>query len=74
MLKVGEFSTETVGSFRLTQTGFKDITPDEFVAHLVEAEWDDRYNRRLARLIKTAKFRYRASIEDVDFSLARGLD
>lgn len=54
--------------------GLKDITPDEFVAHLVDAEYDDRYNRRLARLIKNAKFRYRASIEDIDFSLARGLD
>ncbi len=54
--------------------GLADITPDEFVAHLVDAEWDDRYNRRLARLIKNAKFRYKASIEDIDFSLARGLD
>jgi len=54
--------------------GLADITPDEFLAHLVDAEWDDRYNRRLERLIKNARFRYRAQIEDVDFSLARGLD
>jgi DNA replication protein DnaC len=54
--------------------GLADITPDEFLAHLVEAEWDDRYNRRLARLIKNAKFRYRAQMEEIDFSLARGLD
>jgi DNA replication protein DnaC len=54
--------------------GLKDITPDEFVAHLVDAEYDDRYNRRLLRLIKNAKFRYRAQIEDIDFSLSRGLD
>ncbi len=54
--------------------GLADITPDEFLAHLVDAEWDDRYNRRLARLIKNAKFRYRASMEEIDFSLARGLD
>jgi DNA replication protein DnaC len=54
--------------------GLADITPDEFVAHLVDAEYDDRYNRRLARLIKNARFRYRAQIEDIDFSLARGLD
>ena len=51
----------------------KDIPPDEFVAHLVYTEYDDRYNRRLARLIKNARFRYRAQIEDTDFSLARGL-
>lgn len=54
--------------------GIKDITPDQFISHLVDAEWDDRYNRRLERLIKAAKFRYRASIEEIDFSLARNLD
>jgi len=53
--------------------GLKDITPDEFVAHLVDAEWDDRYNRRLLRLIKNAKFRYTASFEEMDFSLERNL-
>ena len=54
--------------------GIKDITPDQFISHLVDAEWDDRYNRRLDRLIKAAKFRYRASIDEIDFSLARNLD
>jgi len=53
--------------------GIADITPDEFVAHLVDAEWDDRYNRRLLRLIKNAKFRYTASFEEMDFSLERNL-
>ena len=48
--------------------GIKDITPDQFISHLVDAEWDDRYNRRLERLIKNARFRYRASIEEIDFS------
>jgi DNA replication protein DnaC len=56
------------------EVGLKDITPDEFVAHLVDAEHDDRYNRRLTRLIKNAGFRYRAQMEDTDFNLARGLD
>jgi len=53
--------------------GIKDITPDQFISHLVDAEWDDRYNRRLARLIKNARFRYRASIDEIDFSVARNL-
>ncbi|GAI29032.1 unnamed protein product, partial [marine sediment metagenome] len=35
--------------------GIKDITPDQFISHLVDAEWDDRYNRRLDRLIKNAR-------------------
>jgi len=47
---------------------------DELVGHLVDAEWDDRHNRRLKRLIKAAKFRYQASLEGIDFKLDRSLD
>lgn len=52
----------------------KDYTIDEVIAHLVQAEWDDRYNRRLERLIKNAKFRYQASMEQVDYIEKRNLD
>lgn len=52
----------------------KDFTIDEVIAHLVQAEWDDRYNRRLERLIKNAKFRYQASMEQVDYIEKRNLD
>lgn len=53
--------------------GIKDITPDEFIAHLIDAEWDDRHNRRFARLIKAARFRYTASFEEIDFNIDRNL-
>ncbi len=53
--------------------GLADITPDEFLAHLVDAEYDDRHNRRLARLAKNAKFRYTASLEEIDFNIERNL-
>ena len=49
-------------------------TADELLGHLIDAEWDDRHNRRLKRLIKTAKFRYQASLEEIDFKLQRALD
>ncbi len=52
----------------------KEYTHDELMAHLVEAEWNDRHNRRLARLIKFARFRYTANINDVDYTHPRGLD
>ncbi|MBA3971073.1 MAG: hypothetical protein H0X46_02835 [Bacteroidetes bacterium] len=39
------------------------LTTDEMVAHLIEEEWDDRYNRKIARILLNAKFRYKASIE-----------
>ena len=49
-------------------------TADELIAHLVDAEWDERHNRRLARLLKGAQFRYQASFEQIDFHRARNLD
>ena len=51
-----------------------NFTPDEMIAHLVDAEWDERYNRKLARLIKAANFRYNVSFEQIDFIHARNLD
>jgi DNA replication protein DnaC len=44
-----------------------DYTADELLAHLVDAEWDDRQNRRIERTILYARFRYKASIEDVHY-------
>ena len=63
-------------AFRETfETGMQDkFTPDEMLAHLVDAEWDDRYNRKLDRLLKYANFRYRASIEQIDFKVSRNID
>jgi len=50
----------------LEQRLVNKVGPDELVAHLIDAEWDDRHNRRLKRLIKQAKFRYQASLAEVD--------
>lgn len=51
-----------------------NFTADELVGHLVDAEWDDRENRKLSRLLAAAKFRYSASFEQIDFSTQRNLD
>jgi DNA replication protein DnaC len=50
------------------------MTDDELITHLVEAEWDLRENQKLQRLIKSAKFRYQASVEEISFSKDRNLD
>lgn len=52
----------------------RDFTTDEIIAHLVQAEWDDRYNRRLHRLMTQARFRYKASMEEIDYVFKRNLD
>ncbi|MFI0489842.1 MAG: ATP-binding protein [Yersinia sp. (in: enterobacteria)] len=51
-----------------------EYTADELLAHLVEAEWDDRQNRRIERTILYAKFRYKAAIEDVHYHADRSID
>ena len=50
------------------------FTLDEMLSHLVDAEWDDRHNRKLARLLKGARFRYNTSFEEIDFTFDRELD
>lgn len=52
----------------------KEYTHDEMMAYLVQAEWDDRQRRKLARLIKYAKFRYEANMTSIDYAHPRGLD
>ncbi|GHU57388.1 putative insertion sequence ATP-binding protein y4bM/y4kI/y4tA [Bacteroidia bacterium] len=41
---------------------------------LLQSEYDQRESNRHARLLKNASFRYRASIEELGFDAARGLE
>lgn len=50
------------------------LTQDQFISLLINSEWDDRKNRTIERAIRTANFRYKASIEEIDYSIERGLD
>jgi DNA replication protein DnaC len=52
----------------------QDLHPDELTSLLVQAEWEDRQNKKITRLYTSAKFRYRASVEEIDFTVNRGLD
>ncbi len=51
-----------------------DYTIDQFIAQLIEAEWDDRHNRKIERSIKNARFRYKASLEKVVYNGERNLE
>lgn len=50
------------------------LTADEMTTMLTDSEWDDRHNRSIARMMHNAKFRYSATIEQIDYSKERGLD
>ena len=51
-----------------------NMTVDKFVNMLVCNEWDERFNRHVNHLIKSAGFRFAASMEEIDYSVDRGLD
>lgn len=63
-------------AFRSTMEkgGMQDLTADEMISQLVEAEWDERYNRKLERSVQRAHFRYKASIEQISYDHERTLD
>ncbi len=57
------------------ETSVKEsLTADQFIALLVASEWDDRRNRAIERAIRVAGFRYKAALEQLDYSVDRGLD
>ena len=49
-------------------------TSDELLAHLIEAEWDDRQNRSIEQKIKNARFRYKSAVEDIYYNEERNID
>jgi DNA replication protein DnaC len=53
---------------------YADLSFEERVGLLVDAEWTYRQQRKLDRRLKAAKLRYPASLEDVDYRASRGLD
>ena len=64
------------GAFKTAvETGRTDhYTIDQFVSMLTDAEWDERHNRRIERIITNAKFHYKSSIESIIFDQSRNLE
>lgn len=51
-----------------------DYTIDQYIAILVDQEWENRQNKKIQNLVKEARFRYPATIRDIDYSANRQLD
>lgn len=78
-------TVETLRKMRLTgmaeallsqarQPDSNELSFEERIGLLVDYEWTYRQNRRLARLLKQAKLRMPACMEDIDYQHPRGLD
>jgi DNA replication protein DnaC len=66
---MAEAMERQLGSSEHAQLSFEDR-----IGLLVDAEWSRREERKLTRRLQIAKLRHIASIEDVDFRAPRGLD
>lgn len=64
------------GAFRTAiETGkTDDYTIDQFISMLIEAEYDDRNNRKIERTIKNARFHYKSTIENVIYEQTRNIE
>jgi DNA replication protein DnaC len=51
-----------------------ELSFSEGMEMLLQAEEEQRQNSRFERLLKNARFRYQASIEEINFDPSRGLD
>ena len=59
----------------LTETGqYHTLTNEEAISLLIQSEWEEREGRKVDRYLKNARFRYQASIEELDFNSSRSLD
>lgn len=58
----------------LESTTSSALTADEMVSNLIDAEWDDRHNRSIQRSLHNARFRYKANMEQIEYSPDRTLD
>ena len=59
---------------QLAQPDLNDLSFEERFALLVDRHWTWKENRRMNRLLKNARLKDNACIEDIDFKTARGLD
>jgi DNA replication protein DnaC len=50
------------------------LTADELISMLVQSEWEYRESKKFKRTLRNARFRYSASIEEIDFTKNRNLD
>jgi len=68
--------TGMMNSFQnMLDTGsIHDLKNDEMTAHLVEAEYDEKHNKRIKTLIKNSSFRMIAHLEEIKYDSTRNIN
>jgi DNA replication protein DnaC len=58
----------------VTSNQFSGSTPDEYLALLTEHEWEDRFNKKVKRMLKNASLKQNATLADISYAENRNLD
>lgn len=58
----------------LQAANYQDYTIDQYLAMLIDQEWESRQERKINGLVTRAKFKFQASIMEIDYSHPRDLD
>jgi DNA replication protein DnaC len=58
----------------VSSNSMQAISNDELLNLLLQAEWDERENQKANRRLQNAHFRFRASMEEIDFNTPRGIN
>lgn len=58
----------------LSENLYREMSLDDFMATIVDAEWEARQNRNIENLIYKASFKERAAATDIDYNPSRSLD
>jgi DNA replication protein DnaC len=59
---------------QLQQPSFQDLSFDQRFGMLVDGQWTWKENKRLKRLLKDAKLKLQACVEDIDYKTSRGIE
>jgi DNA replication protein DnaC len=58
----------------IQSANYHDYTIDQYIAMLVDYEWEYRMERKIKGLVSRANFKQQSSLRDVDYSHPRNLD
>lgn len=61
-------------AYQVSSRQHTELTNDELMALLIDAEWQDKQHRKIKRLTTQAKFRYKASFSELDYQANRSLN
>lgn len=57
----------------ISENRFDGLTQDEWMALLIDHEWEDRQNRKIRSLIRRSAMNHHISVQDIDFTTERNL-